>query len=241
MEKAKYFQTLPDQQYVFKNFFTCGKNEGLCCADCGTYITNVVQVIGKADKMIYNLGTTCCDKISKDRSVFLTPLSVQRKKIFMTQFKKFQKIRKELEIYAETWGGAVFKFASLDYDYRQNLRVTLFIYCKNGLVIYNTFEEAQRCFAGLKELLNGYQFSFDCGDFLEGDWKRDSYIALKRMVEKAYKDYNKDNWNGDSIWYCFFKTTEYFNNWVHFEDTEFYKKPVAEYGWDKLTTHPHEF
>ena len=238
MEKAKYFKTLPDQEYVFKTFFTCGKKEGLCCSDCGTYITNVVQVIGKADRMVYNLGTTCCDKISKDRSVFLTPLSVQRKKFFMTQFKKFQKIRKELEAFAETWGGAVYKFANIDYDYQQNMRVTLFIFCKNGFVIFNHLEDAQRCFKGLKELLEGYQMTFDCADFLEGDY---NYITLKDMCNKAYADFNKGAWNGEQVWNCFFKKTEYFEKWVYFENTEYYKKPMEEFGWDKLTTHPHIF
>ena len=242
MKKAKYFKTLPDQEYVFKTFFTCGKNEGLCCSDCGTYITNVVQVIGKADRMVYNLGTTCCDKISKDRSVFLTPLSVQRKKLFITEFKKNQKIRKELEEFAETWGGAVLKFADIDYDYQQNMRVTLFIYCKNGYLLFNRFESAQRCFTGLKELLSGYQMTFDCGDFLDGTWKNyDSYISLKKMVEDAYSNYNKGSCNGNQIWYCYFKTTEYFDKWIHFEDTENYKKPMAEFGWNKLKTHPQIF
>ena len=238
MEKAKYFKTLPNQEYVFKTFFTCGKNEGLCCSDCGTYITNVVQVIGKADGMTYNLGTTCCDKISKDRSVFLTPLSVQRKKIFMTQFKKFQKIRKELEVFAESWGGAVYKFADIDYDYRQNMRITLFIFCKNGFVIFNHLEDAQRCFSGLKELLNGYQTTFDCEEFLSRKW---DYINLKKIVEEAYSDFNKGAWNGEQVWNCFFKQTEYFEKWVHFENTEYYKKPMEEFGWDKLTTHPQIF
>ena len=38
---AKYFKTLPEQEYIFKNFYTTGAKEGVCCADCGTYITNV--------------------------------------------------------------------------------------------------------------------------------------------------------------------------------------------------------
>ena len=84
MEKAKYFQTLPDQEYVFKTFFTCGKNEGLCCSDCGTYITNVVQVVGKADRMVYNLGTICCDKISKD----FNPAFSSEKKTFYYRVQK---------------------------------------------------------------------------------------------------------------------------------------------------------
>ena len=239
MDKIKYFKTLPEQEYIFANFFTCGEGTGLCCADCGTYITKVVQVMGKADRHIYYLGTVCCDKISKDRSVFLTPLSVQRKKIFMNAFKKFQKIRNELEAFAETWGGEVFKFACIDYDHKQNLVITLFIFCKNGFLIFNSFEAAQNCFTGLKELLNGYSFAFDFANFLEGTWKNyDSFIKLKRMVNEAYSNYNKDNWNGNPVWYCFFQKTEYFEKWVHFEETDFYKMPASEYGLDKLKTYP---
>ena len=33
---AKYFKTLPEQEYIFMNFYTTGKKEGVCCADCGT-------------------------------------------------------------------------------------------------------------------------------------------------------------------------------------------------------------
>lgn len=191
---TKYFKTLPEQEYVFKNFFTCGKDEGLCCSDCGTYITNIVQVIGKADKQIYNLGTTCCDKISKDRSVFLTPLSVQRKKIFMTAFKKFQKNRKELELCAQENGGAVKKFADAEIDYMNNFVVSLFIYCKNGALIYARFEAAQRCLSGLKELTEGFNFIFDFSEVFSKKWDYEALNLVKKMEHETFKKYNPDMW-----------------------------------------------
>lgn len=236
----KYFQTLPEQEYVFKNYFELGAKEGVCCADCGTYITRVVQLYGTADGLTYNVGTTCCNKISKDRSVFLTPKSVQRKKLFMSAYTKCKQIRDDVESYAETWGGTVLKFADVDYDYQGNLRVTLFNFCKNGFLVYNSFENAQRCFSGLKELLSGYEFTFDVGDFFEGVWNNKAYFSIKEMVEKNFRA-NNPEWNDrDSAWFCYLKKTEYFNKWVHFADTKYYKMPASEYGWDKFKTHPHE-
>lgn len=237
----KYFQTLPEQEYVFKNYFECGKNEGVCCADCGTYITRVVQLYGTADRLTYNVGTTCCNKISKDRSVFLTPKSVQRKKLFMTAYAKCKQIRSELEEYANTWGGEVYKFADLDYDYQGNLRITLFIFCNNGFLVYNSFKTAQRCFSGLKDLLTGYDFTFEIGDFFNGSWNNEKYFELKKLVEDAFKQNNPGVNDRDTNWHCFFKRTPYFEKWVHIADTEYYKMPAREYGWDKFKTHPHEF
>lgn len=236
---AKYFKTLPEQEYIFSNYYELGKKEGICCADCGTYITRVVQLRGRADGMIYNLGTTCCDKISKDRSVFLTPLSEQRKRIFMNQFKKFQKIKKELEAFAEDMGGAVLKFCDIDTDYRQNLRICLFILCGNGLLIMNSFEEAQRCFAGLKELLQDYQTTFDTGDFFEGSWKNyDSYRAVSQMVGNAYAEYNNNEfkWNNDSVWYAYFMKQACSKDWVHYEDTKYSKMAGKDWELGKYST-----
>ena len=183
---AKYFKTLPEQEYIFNYFFTTGAKEGMCCADCGTYITNVVQLIGKADKQIYNVGTTCCNKISKDRSVFLTPLSEQRKKIFMNQFKKHQKIVKELEEVAELNGGAELRFADVDFSYKQELRITLFIFCKNGYIAYNWLDNCERDFAGLKEITSGFKFDMDFAELLEKRWNRDLMLEIKKLIGESW-------------------------------------------------------
>lgn len=230
MEKIKYFQRLPDQEYIFKNFFTCGKNEGLCCSDCGTYITNVVQVVGKADGQTYNLGTTCCDKISKDRSVFLTPLSVQRKKIFMNAFKKFQKIIKELESYAEENGGSKIKFAEVEIDYTGELMVTLFIHCNNGALIYNHLDSAQRCLSGLGELTKDYEFVFDVDDLFERKWNSETISFVRRIWNENFKKNNPDMWaEKKSNWKSYlddkgvevkyFKETETFEEMLKWQKT----------------------
>ena len=192
---AKYFKTLPEQEYIFKNFFTTGAKEGVCCADCGTYITNVVQLIGKADRQVYELGTTCCNKISKDRSIFLTPLSEQRKKIFINQFKKHQKIIAELEALAEEFGGAELRFADVDITYMQELQITVFIFCKNGYICFNHLDNCERDFAGLKELTKGFEFDLPFVDVLEKSWNRDMMFEIKGLVKKAWNDvYNTSLW-----------------------------------------------
>jgi hypothetical protein len=196
---AKYFKTLPEQEYIFKNFYTTGKKEGVCCADCGTYITNVVQLFGKADRQVYEVGTTCCEKISKDRSVFLTPLSEQRKKIFMNQFKKHQKVVAELEDVAELNGGAEVRFADVSIDYMQSLDITLFIFCKNGYIAFNHLEHCERDFSGLKELTRGFEFDLPFAEEMEKTWNRDLMLEIKKLVGEAW--YNEGARCGfESLW-----------------------------------------
>jgi len=182
----KYFKTLPEQEYIFKNYFTLGEKEGLCCADCGTYITNVVQLIGRADKQIYNVGTTCCNKISKERSVFLTPLSEQRKKIFINQFKKHKQAVKDIEAVAEENGGAVVRFADVDIDYMQELRITLFVFCKNGFLTFTHLENCGRDFAGLKEITSGFKFDMDFEAELEKSWNREMMGEIKKLIGETW-------------------------------------------------------
>ena len=94
----KYFKTLPTQKYFYKNFFQCEKNEGICCSECGTYIRNVVEVIGGVDKQTYYLGTTCCEKTSKGlKDIDLDDKVMQRIKYFKPKYKKLDQIRKEYD------------------------------------------------------------------------------------------------------------------------------------------------
>lgn len=241
MEKTKYFQTLPEQEYVFKNFFTTGEKEGMCCADCGTYITRVVQLQGKADGQIYNVGTTCCDKTSKNRDLFLTPVSEQRKKIFMAQYKKLEKIISELEIYAEENGGAVLKFVDVDVDYRQDLELTVFIYCKNGAIIYNHIYNAQRCLTGLPSLLKDYNFTFDVGDLFSKSWCGNTLIYIKNIISENFKKNNPDMWSEKvSNWEAYFNKTGFADKVVYYREQDAKNVNFVEFK-KKYKTLPNRF
>ena len=213
---AKYFKTLPEQEYIFKNYYTTGKNEGVCCADCGTYITRVVQLFGKADRQVYEVGTTCCEKISKDRSVFLTPLSEQRKKIFMNQFKKHQKVIAELEALAEENSGAELRFADVRISYRQELEITVFIFCKNGHIAWTTLENCERDFSGLAELTRGFQFTMGFEDKMQKTWCRELMFEIQNQVNESWRKLQKY----ESLW----------EEWLYTEHPELEEKyrPITD-------------
>lgn len=214
---AKYFKQLPDQEYVFKNFFTCGKNEGLCCADCGTYITRVVQLYGKADHQVYNLGTTCCDKISKDRSVFLTPQSVQRKKIFMAEFKKIEKSIKDLEALADELGGEKLKFYDLHWSIYNSIDASVFIFCGSNYLIHINIDFCQRCWSALKDLFADYAPVTDYSELYKLQWSNDTLLAFRDREDREWKK-SREGWNDDEgVWYKFFKANypDSFGSWKH--------------------------
>lgn len=201
--KQKYFQTLPEQEYVFKNYFQTGSKEGCNCADCGTYIVNVVQLFGTADKQTYNVGTTCCNKISKDREVFLAPRSVQRKKIFMTEYKKITDSIKNLEKVSELLGGAVGRFIDIDYSsYDDDLSVNVFMMTKEGVLISDRVSYIQRCFSAVKDIFKGWDSSIEnMKDALNKDWNLTTKSEIRKIISEDYKKRAGDNWNYDgSAW-----------------------------------------
>lgn len=99
MAKVKYFRTLPENQYYgYKNFSSVGKQEGCLCDECGTYIQNIVTVVGSVDHIEYRLGLTCCEKQAKiDDGVKFgkdVPLKV---KFWKSRISKLRKFRKEFD------------------------------------------------------------------------------------------------------------------------------------------------
>lgn len=197
----KYFQTLPEQEYVFKYYFQTGKNEGCNCADCGTYITNVVQLFGTADKQTYNVGTTCCNKISKDREVFLTPKSVQRKKIFMTEYKKIADAIKNAEKLADMLGGIDRRFIDIEWsNYSTSLELSIFILSKNGVLINTTVDYAQRCFSALKDIFSDYDFVIaGMKDVLSKDWNNATLQEINTIFGDDWRK-NKRSYTEISAW-----------------------------------------
>ena len=99
MAKIKYFKTLPENQYYcYKDFASVGKQEGCLCDECGTYIQNIVTVVGSVDHIEYHLGLTCCEKQAKiDDGVKFgkdVPLKV---KFWKSRLSKLRKFRKEFD------------------------------------------------------------------------------------------------------------------------------------------------
>lgn len=96
MAKIKYFKTLPENQYYYyKDFESVGKQEGCLCEECGTYIQNIVTVVGSVDHIEYHLGLTCCEKQAKiDDGVKFgkdVPLKVKFWKSRLSKLRKFRK------------------------------------------------------------------------------------------------------------------------------------------------------
>lgn len=216
--EQKYFQRLPEQEYVFKNYFQTGSKEGCNCADCGTYIVNVVQLFGTADRQTYNVGTTCCNKISKDREVFLTPKSVQRKKIFMTEYKKITDSIKHLEKASELLGGVTDKFIDIDYSsYDDDLSVDIFMMTKEGVLISERVSYIQRCFSAIKDIFKDWNISIeDIKDSLNKEWNLTTKSEIRKIINNDYKKRAGDNWNYDgSAW------SEYAENKLGWNSNQF--------------------
>lgn len=229
--EQKYFQRLPEQEYVFKNYFQTGSKEGCNCADCGTYIVNVVQLFGTTDRQTYNVGTTCCNKISKDREVFLTPKSVQRKKIFMTEYKKITTSIKNLEKSAELFGGITGKFIDFDYSsYDNSLTVNIFILTKEGVLINEYIDYTQRCFSALKDIFNGWDITVESvKEFLNTDWNQCSAGEIKKILNEDYKKRAKGEWNYQGSALSEFLDSYYIFDWNKFDNEGIAQKYPEQY------------
>ena len=100
---------------------------------------------------------------------------------------------------AELNGGAEVRFADVDITYKQELRITLFIFCKNGYLIYNWLDNCERDFSGLKELTRGYEFDLPFSEEMEKSWNRDMMLEIKKLVGEAW--YNEGARCGfESLW-----------------------------------------
>ena len=99
MGKIKYFRTLPEnQKYLYKSFASVTKNEGVCCDECGTFIQNIVTVVGSVDHISYNLGLTCCEKQAKiDGGLDLDDKVAVQVKFWKSRINKLKKFRKDFD------------------------------------------------------------------------------------------------------------------------------------------------
>lgn len=98
---SKILINLPQQQYILRNVFHLGLKDTPCiCDECGAAIKNVCVVQGMADRLYYNLGTTCVEKHSKEDENFLTSASQYKLKMAKkanSKIDSFIKLYKDLE------------------------------------------------------------------------------------------------------------------------------------------------